>query len=70
MKNAVFLDVAPCGSCQADDLVKPIGSIFWVEIIGELRIMSAVSSSVTADKQQTSLLVTADTVPILLISPP
>jgi hypothetical protein len=44
MKNAVFLDVTPCGSCRNERLEEHIASIIKVKRISELGTTSAVTS--------------------------
>jgi hypothetical protein len=46
MKNAVFWDVTPCGSCKTEDVEKSIASIISVTRICELRTLAIFLRSV------------------------
>jgi hypothetical protein len=55
MKNAVFWDVAPCGSVRTDVSGERIASIIKVTIIGEVETTSAVTSKKHVAKKYTFL---------------
>jgi hypothetical protein len=60
MKNDVFRNMTPCGSCKNQRLEERIASITRVTIIGELVTTLTITSN---NKQTLRLLVTANVVP-------